>query len=49
MTTMMAVKRKYVVIYVSDGGFGKTVCLPADEVQDAVKAYRQNGLVVEFV
>ena len=49
MNTMMAVKRKYVVIYVSDGEVGKTVCLPADEVQDAVKTYRQNGLVVEFV
>ena len=46
---MMAVKRKYVVIYVSDGEVGKTVCLPSDEVQDAVKAYRQKGLVVEFL
>ena len=46
---MMTVKRKYVAIYVSDGEVGKTVCLPSDEVQDAVKAYRQKGLVVEFL
>lgn len=46
---MMAVKRKYVVIYVSDGEVGKTTCLPADEVQDAVKAYRQKGFDVEFL
>ena len=46
---MMTVKRKYVAIYVSDGEVGKTVCLPADEAQDVVKAYRQKGLVVEFL
>lgn len=46
---MMTVKRKYVVIYVSDGEVGKTVCLPADEVQDAVKAYRRKGFLVEFL
>jgi hypothetical protein len=49
MTTLMSVKRKYVTFEVHSGESVRVLCIPEDEVQDAVKAYRQKGLVVEFL
>ncbi len=49
MTTLMSVKRKYVTFEVHSGESVRVLCIPEDEVKDAVKQFRARGMTVEFL